>query len=155
MSVSPRNGLLPVSSSCTITPNEKTSDRESSRRPSACSGDMYAGVPRMAPVRVWGTASSVGCDSRPSVELAPAATLARPKSSSFTRPVDEIITFEGLRSRWTIPAAWAAARPSAASVAMRRTSGSGSGPRARRADSGSPSTYSIAMNSAPGLSSTS
>ena len=108
-------------------------------------------------MRVCGTASSVGWDATPAASpaVAPAATLARPKSSSFTRPVVEIITFEGFRSRCTMPAAWAAASPSAASVAIRRTSASGIGPRDSRADSGSPSTYSIAMNSPPGLSSTS
>ena len=50
-------------------------------------------------------------------------SLARPKSSTLTWPDSVIITFAGLTSRWTMPAAWAAARPRATSTAMRSASG--------------------------------
>jgi hypothetical protein len=40
-------------------------------------------------------------------------TLASPKSVTLGSPHSSSITFAGLRSRWTIPLAWAAATPSA------------------------------------------
>ena len=74
--------------------------------PPACSGDMYAGVPITEPAAVWKPMSS---SSRLS-------SLATPKSSSLTSSapsaVGITITLSGLRSRWTTPTAWAAARPS-------------------------------------------
>ena len=38
--VSPLKGRSPVAISCSTTPSEKMSDRESTGFPSACSGDM-------------------------------------------------------------------------------------------------------------------
>src|SRR5437660_12507815 len=40
-------------------------------------------------------------------------SLAKPKSRIFTRPSFVTKRFSGLRSRWTIPLPWAAARPCA------------------------------------------
>ena len=53
--------------------------------------------------------------------------LARPKSRIFTPPAEVRKTFSGLRSRWMMPFACAAASPSAIAVAIRRVSLSGSG----------------------------
>jgi hypothetical protein len=50
---------------------------------------------------------------------------ARPKSITRTRPSSSIITLSGLRSRWTRPAACAAATPRATSVNARTSSASG------------------------------
>ena len=43
--------------------------------------------------------------------LAPWASVASPKSSSFTWPSRVTKMFSGLRSRWMMPRSWAAARP--------------------------------------------
>jgi len=40
-------------------------------------------------------------------------TVASPKSRILTLPSDVMKRFSGLRSRWTMPLEWAAARPSA------------------------------------------
>ena len=48
----PRNGRTPVASSYKRIPSEKMSVRWSIAAPDTCSGDMYAGVPRMAPAEV-------------------------------------------------------------------------------------------------------
>ena len=62
--------------------------------PRACSGDQYSGVPSSIP---WVVTL---VDER--------AMRARPKSETTTRPVAlSISTFPGVRSRWTIPRAWA------------------------------------------------
>ena len=45
--------------------------------------------------------------------MAAATERASPKSSTFTTPLSVIITFPGLRSRWTMPAAWVTTRTSA------------------------------------------
>ena len=46
--VSPLKGRWPVAILYRTTPSENTSDRASMDRPSACSGDMYAAVPRIS-----------------------------------------------------------------------------------------------------------
>ena len=82
---------------------------------------MYAGVPATVPGRLslaW--ASSVVASS-PSPSSA-CVSLARPKSRTLTTPSGVTITFAGLRSRWTMPAAWAAASASASGIAIRSTS---------------------------------
>ena len=66
---------------------------------SACSGDMYVGVPTIAPVsaRLW----SVSLNS---------VALATPKSMTLGvgRPSTSVTsTLPGLRSRWMIPFWWA------------------------------------------------
>ena len=50
--VAPGKARLPASISYSTAPNEKISLRRSAARPTACSGDMYAAVPRMTPARV-------------------------------------------------------------------------------------------------------
>jgi len=102
MGVRPRNGFEPVSISWRITPSENRSLRASTRSPRACSGDMYAAVPTSDP-------STVRCSVRVSASCAPASSLSRcfatPKSRIFARPSEVRMTFSGLRSRWTTPAA--------------------------------------------------
>ncbi len=86
-----RNGTRPASIWYRTTPRLNRSVRASTRSPRACSGDMYAGVPTTAPVRV--TASSPA--SSP-----PTAARARPKSRSFTRrPAPSSHTLPGFTSR--------------------------------------------------------
>ena len=53
--------------------------------------------------------------------------------------------FALLISRWTIPSACASSRASAIWLAIRKTTGTESGPRVMRSESGSPSTSSITM----------
>ena len=74
---------------------------------------MYAGVPEI--VRV---SPSVG-------------TFASPKSITTTRPARVIITFSGLKSRWTSPAWWMASKPERNCDAISRASWSASGPLSR------------------------
>src|SRR5207248_10242299 len=67
--VTPQNGGRPASSSYSSTPSPYTSlaGPTSASRPCACSGDMYVGVPRIAPVSVI-------------VSVPSSRILARPKS---------------------------------------------------------------------------
>ena len=70
MAFSPENGTRPQAISYSMTPSAYTSVRPSVALPSACSGDMYAGVPNTAPAwvkRAWLTPN-----------------LAMPKSKIFT-----------------------------------------------------------------------
>jgi hypothetical protein len=72
-----------------------------------------------------------------------------PKSASFARGgrfgavLGASRMFDGLMSRWTMPAACTALSASASSPAMRVTSASVIGPSASRADSDGPSMRSI------------
>ena len=69
---------------------------------------------------------------------------ATPRSMIRTRWSSVISTFSGLRSRWTMPAAWMAARPAATWSAISRSSASGTVPSSRpRARSVLPRTYSM------------
>ena len=70
--------------------------------PRACSGLMYAAVPRIIPsARV---AHRHGRRFvRSGVEPPPPTAFARPKSSTFTVPSGVILMFAGFRSRWTMP----------------------------------------------------
>ena len=107
--LSARNGALPAMISYSTRPNEKMSLRPSTGLPSNCSGDMYWSVPRMLFFVVRDSATGpvatliVDC----------AATLARPKSSSF-RPDLVMRMLPGLKSRWTTPLTCAACSASAA-----------------------------------------
>ena len=104
------NGCTPVNISNSTAPSEKMSVRGSIGAPVTCSGDMYPAVPRTPEVL-----SSVVSSSGP----APGSlsrSLARPKSSSFTRPSRVTNAFSGFTSRWTIPFSWAA--PSASAIWM-------------------------------------
>ena len=67
---------------------------------------------------------------------AEAATRARPKSTILMRPARVTMTFSGLRSRCTMPASCAAARPSAICVARSSSRFSGMAPCAARPASG-------------------
>ena len=60
VAVSPRNSFRPVSISNNTTPNAQMSARLSTGRPFACSGAMYAAVPRITPRSVRAGDRSVG-----------------------------------------------------------------------------------------------
>ena len=81
------------------------SERASTGLPSACSGDMYAGVPTMCP-----SASPIAWASRRRDVPTSNSTFARPKSSTLTRPSSLTMTLAGLRSRCVIPCWCAAAK---------------------------------------------
>ena len=79
-----------------------------------CSGDIYATVPSVVPGLVRCCTSLVNvCVSG---ELGEGLTLASPKSRILACPRWVTKMFAGLMSRWTIPLAWAASRPSAMSM---------------------------------------
>ncbi len=89
---------FPVSISTSTTPNAQMSARRSTGLPLACSGDMYAAVPRMTPCIV-ATALSVG-ELRRSVSVGSSVrAFARPKSSTFTVPSAVPLMLAGFRSR--------------------------------------------------------
>jgi hypothetical protein len=97
--LSPRNGSVPVAISYNTVPNEKMSERASSSRARACSGDMYATVPSVLPglVRCSGetpksSVTEISADAAVSV-------FANPKSSIFTTPRLVMKMFAGLMSR--------------------------------------------------------
>ena len=94
-SVDPEKGVFPDRSSYKMTPRAQMSERPSSHstRPANCSGDMYSGVP---------------ATSRPFLFCSSSSRMASPKSATYTRPSGSTSKFSGFRSRWTIPAAWAA-----------------------------------------------
>ena len=98
-------GAIPVAEAIAIAkPNAHTSARLSTRLPFACSGLIYAAVPRITPTRV-ASLVSVG-----DIELSasgPSSTkaLARPKSRTLMSPSSVSLMLAGLRSRWTIPCA--------------------------------------------------
>nr|BFE85410.1 hypothetical protein GCM10020093_080110 [Planobispora longispora] len=79
--------------------------------PESCSGDMYGGVPTtLAEVVVM--------------------VMLRAMPKSTTRgPSGPSSTLAGLKSRWTIPAPWIAARAVAVPIASRSRSRAPSGPR--------------------------
>ena len=93
---SPSSSSASLSASCTrrpvrmrnmVAPSAKTSTRPSisARRPSACSGAMYASVPSATPVRVRCSAGT------------PSSTRASPKSRILMRPVggdEQIVRLE-------------------------------------------------------------
>ena len=91
-SVAPANGGRPASISKATTAAENRSVRASTGAPASCSGEAYCGVPTNIPAAVSGGAvTSIGVTGR-----------ASPKSSSFS-PVVVRNTFDGLRSRCTMP----------------------------------------------------
>ncbi len=96
--VSPSNGRRSVSASKRMTPTAYQSAGGPGSRKDTCSGAMYAGVP------------TIGSSLRapPGAERYSPTT---PKSSSTTRPPVVTMTFEGLMSRCSLPAAWIAATP--------------------------------------------
>lgn len=82
--VSPRKGSMPVATSYSTAPNEKRSVRPSSSLPSACSGDMYATVPRALP-------GLVRCSSRMLAVAAVAPAFSVIGEPIFARPKSRIL----------------------------------------------------------------
>ncbi len=92
----------------------------------------------------------VGCAIAVGITEAPCDTgsvsLARPKSRIFTNPSFDTMMFSGFRSRCTMPAECALARPSAVWTATSRSLRVGSGsPETISSRRVLPSTSSIAM----------
>jgi hypothetical protein len=84
-----------------------------SPRPRACSGLMYAAVPIVFPGSVSPGALMVRVWSSALVAVAAVTDFASPKSRILTRPSGVTRMLAGFRSRCTMPAACAAAMPSA------------------------------------------
>ncbi len=103
LTVSPWNSRFPVSISKRTTPNAQTSALLSTGLPRACSGDMYAAVPRITPAAVARAVSVGECEISGDDTFSFSNAFASPKSRSLTRPSSETTTFAGLRSRWTMP----------------------------------------------------
>ena len=115
-SVSPANARRPVSISNSTHPNAQMSVRLSTGLPRACSGLMYAAVPRIdAP-----PASSRGVDERRRLRplsasrraSAPSLSPARSRAPSRS-PSARTLMFAGFRSRWMMPCSCAASSASA------------------------------------------
>jgi hypothetical protein len=142
--VSPRNGRSPTSISKITTPSAQMSARASTASPRACSGAMYAAVPRTTPESVFGPEGKSALHS-PGSRCSPilSRALARPKSSTLTAPSAVILTLAGFRSRWTIPRSCAASSASAIWRAIGSASPSGSRPSLMRSPSVGPSMSSI------------
>ncbi len=123
------NGPRPVAANVSTEPSEKMSDGSPTSRPTACSGDMKAGVPSTVPV----TVSAVPLSSSRALEI--------PKS--MTRgPSSRSSTFDGFRSRCTSPMPWNACSASASPAASCRNAASSSGPCAATCSaSEGPGTY--------------
>ena len=102
---SPVNARCPVSISNSTQPKAHMSARRSTVRPFACSGLMYAAVPRIIPACVIAGVVIVGDieHARQTNHAAGSMALARPKSSTFTVPSDRTLMFAGFRSRWMMP----------------------------------------------------
>src|SRR5919107_414356 len=128
-------GGSPASAWNSVAPSAQTSLAAVAGLPDATSGARYAGEPVMSPVAV-----SVGS----------LYARAIPKSVSFTWPSGVTRMFEGLTSRWTIPARCAAARASAACPRSRAALSGGSGPRSATSWARlRPSTCSITSHCSP------
>ncbi len=124
--VCPRSGCPPASSSYSTMPAEYTSLGGPTRRPDACSGDMYATVPITSPSCV-----SVSASMR----------RAMPKSMTLTCPSLASITFCGLTSRWMMPWLCANARALSSSAPTAATSPSLRRPCSLSSDSPSTSSH--------------
>ncbi|TMQ22515.1 MAG: hypothetical protein E6J90_12365 [Deltaproteobacteria bacterium] len=109
---------------------------------------MYAGVPIAVPGKVNAPSSALdGRRTSPGSGAGPSPVArASPKSVTTTRPRRSISTLGGLKSRWTIPAAWAAARPRPAATIAAMIASRG-WPRDSHAAMVSPSISSIAITS--------
>ena len=81
------------------------SARVSAVLPFACSGLMYAAVPRImpTPVVIAGVVIVGDCDAFGDAAPAGSIAFANPKSSTFTVPSARTFTFAGFRSRWMMP----------------------------------------------------
>ena len=103
---------------------------------------MYPTVPMITP----GVVPDIVGSREPSSLPDPVVdSFARPKSRILTSPSFVTITFSGFKSRCTIPASCARARPSAIWVAIGSSFLIGTGPLETSFLSVSPSTFSIAM----------
>ncbi len=138
----PSNTRRPDSISNRTTPNDQISARRSTARPRACSGDMYAAVPRMTPASV-ASSNSVGEADTSGTSVPVTMARASPKSSTLTTPSPRSLTLAGLRSRCTTPWSWAYSSASAICRAMAIASTLGSGPSASRSARVVPSTSSM------------
>jgi hypothetical protein len=110
----PSNGNRPVSAWNSTTPSAyQSAAAVSCTSPAHCSGAMYATVPTIMPSPRWRRSRSA----------------TSPKSSSTTRPSLVTWMFDGLTSRWILPAACSACSPSASwgSAARRRSTSHGVG----------------------------
>ena len=97
---SPLKTRLPVTISYSTQPNAHTSVRLSTGLPRACSGLMYAAVPKITPACVIaGVVMLGGCEPSRDMGDAVSIAFARPKSSTFTVPSGRTFTFAGFRSR--------------------------------------------------------
>jgi hypothetical protein len=141
---SPRNARRPVNISYNKQPNAQMSAPLSTGLPRACSGDMYAAVPRIMPTPVICTGVVIVGDAVSCGLMADAGSIAfaKPKSNTFTVPSSRTLMFAGFRSRWMIPCSWAASRASAICFAIGNASSSGMGPFAIRSATVGPSTSS-------------
>ena len=135
--VSPSKQRVPVSISYSTTPKDQMSDRLSTGRPRACSGDMYAAVPSTTPACV-AAAVMVGERVTSGAEPSTTSAFARPKSRTLTDPPGVNLTFAGFRSRWTIPFSCAASSASPICRATARASSIGIGPDRRASRRASP-----------------
>ena len=80
--------------------------RSNSRRPEACSGAMYSGVPTTVPARV-----SVWSSVRWRRLAATHAEVEDLHERKLPAGAATMKTFSGFMSRWTMPSACAASRP--------------------------------------------
>ena len=96
----PSNARRPVSISYSTQPKAQISARLSTALPRACSGAMYAAVPRIIPARVIAGVVIVGdIDTLGDDPATGSIAFAMPKSSTFTVPSVRTFTLAGLRSR--------------------------------------------------------
>ena len=144
---SPSNVRRPASISFSTQPNAQMSARLSIAFPRACSGAMYAAVPRIMPMPGHSRQVRDRRANATGVVTARAAgsaeRLREPKIQHLDacRPARTLM-LAGLRSRWMIPCSCAASSASAICLAIGSASSSGIGPCAIRSASVGPSTSS-------------
>ena len=121
---SPSNARRPASISKSTHPNAQISARLSTVLPRACSGDMYAAVPRIIPACVACSDSVGDIDALAAAAPTGSIAFARPKSRTFTVPSARTLMLAGFRSRWMMPCSCAASSASAICFAMGNASSS-------------------------------
>jgi hypothetical protein len=132
---SPGYGVTNVGAHYQVT-KLQISARLSTTFPRACSGLMYAAVPRMTPACV--AAMLMVGESRDGAGGVP-PIFARPKSSTFTTPSALVLMLAGFRSRCVISFSCAASSAAAICAAILSASSSGIAPsRMRSASVGPP-----------------
>ena len=114
--VDPWNGCCPVTISYSIAPNEKMSERASTGPPEPAPATCTPPSPGSPPPRSGPRSGSPPGSDRNESLCRVSTSFANPKSRIFTCPSFDRNTFSGLRSRCTIPARCARARPSAISA---------------------------------------